>query len=157
VGATGRSRHVFNKNGSFQTTFQFRGPDLDSATDSELLVTTAQINNTLKRLTGGWAVYADSHRRRDASYPRTSWPEPLTHLLDEERRLRFEGDRHFDSSRYLTLLYLPPRDVTSRIAQWFYEGVKRRPTPTTTSSRCSQSNAMTSRIFSPAFSRNCAC
>src|SRR5471032_595772 len=60
---------VFNKNGSLQTTFCFRGPDLDSATDSELVITTAQINNTLKRLTGGWAIYADSHRRRDSAYP----------------------------------------------------------------------------------------
>src|ERR1017187_2439876 len=82
---------VFNKNGSFQTTFRFRGPDLDSATEAELVVTTAQINNTLKRLTGGWAIYADSHRRTDATYPDASWPDPLTHLLDEERRLRFQG------------------------------------------------------------------
>ena len=36
---------VFNKNGSFQTTFRFRGPDLDSATDSELVITASQINN----------------------------------------------------------------------------------------------------------------
>ena len=113
---------VFNKNGSFQTTFCFRGPDLDSATNAELVITTAQINNTLKRLTGGWALYADSHRRREASYPETTWPDPLTHLLDEERRLRFQGDHYFDSTRYLTLLYLPPRDVSDRIAQWFYEG-----------------------------------
>src|SRR5450755_1912830 len=89
---------VFNKNGSFQTTFCFRGPDLDSATDAELVITTAQINNTLKRLTGGWAIYADSLRRRDTSYPDTVWPDALTHLLDEERRLRFQGDRYFDSS-----------------------------------------------------------
>jgi type IV secretory pathway VirB4 component len=57
--------------------------------------------------------------------PRTDnaeWPDPLTHLLDEERRLRFQGDRYYDSTRYLTLLYLPPRDVTNRIAEWFYEG-----------------------------------
>src|SRR5450631_2993957 len=113
---------VFNKNGSFQTTFCFRGPDLDSATDAELVITTAQINNTLKRLTGGWAIYADSHRRREASYPDASWPDPLTHLLDEERRLRFQGDRYFDSTRYLTLIYLPPRDVSSQVAKWFYEG-----------------------------------
>src|ERR1700677_1391408 len=33
---------VFNKNGSFQSTFRFRGPDLDSATESELLVTASQ-------------------------------------------------------------------------------------------------------------------
>lgn len=113
---------VFNKNGSFQSTFCFRGPDLDSVTDAELVITTAQINNTLKRLTGGWAIYADSHRRRDASYPDTVWPDALTHLLDEERRIRFQGDRYFDSARYLTLLYLPPSDVTNRVAQWFYEG-----------------------------------
>src|SRR5450631_2039864 len=113
---------VFNKNGAFQTTFLFRGPDLDSATEAELVITTAQINNTLKRLTGGWATYADSHRRREASYPDASWPDPLTHLLDEERRLRFQGDRYFDSTRYLTLIYLPPRDVSSQVAKWFYEG-----------------------------------
>ena len=113
---------VFNKNGSFQTTFVFRGPDLDSATEAELVITTAQINNTLKRLTGGWAIYADSHRRRDASYPQAAWPDPLTHLLDEERRLRFQGDRYFASTRYLTLIYLPPGDVSSQVATWFYEG-----------------------------------
>src|ERR1700675_2946879 len=41
---------VFNKNGAFQTTFLFRGPDLDSATEAELVITTAQINNAFKRL-----------------------------------------------------------------------------------------------------------
>src|ERR1700722_2709526 len=60
---------VFNKNGSFQSSFKFRGPDLDSATQAELVIVSAQINNALKRLAGGWALYADTHRRTDASYP----------------------------------------------------------------------------------------
>ena len=59
---------------------------------------------------------------RTPRIPNAEWPDPLTHLLDEERRLRFQGDRYYDSTRYLTLLYLPPRDVTNRIAEWFYEG-----------------------------------
>ena len=113
---------VFNKNGSFQTTFRFRGPDLDSATDAELVITSARVNSILKRLTGGWAIYADSHRRTDASYPESGWPDPLTHLIDEERRLKFQGNRYFDSTQYLTLIYLPPPDVASRISSWFYEG-----------------------------------
>lgn len=113
---------VFNKNGSFQTTFRFRGPDLDSATEAELVITSSQINNTFKRLTGGWALYADAHRRGEASYPDSTWPDSLTHLLDEERRLLFQGDHYFDSTRYLTLLYLPPPDVVNKVAQWFYEG-----------------------------------
>ena len=60
--------------------------------------------------------------RRDASYPDATWPDALTHLLDEERRLLFQGDRYFDSTRYLTLVYLPPPDVANTVAQWFYEG-----------------------------------
>jgi type IV secretion/conjugal transfer VirB4 family ATPase len=113
---------VFHKNGSFQTTFAFRGPDLDSATEAELVITSSQINNTLKRLTGGWALYADAHRRREASYRESSWPDALTHLLDEERRLLFQGDNYYDSTRYLTLIYLPAPDVANKVARWFYEG-----------------------------------
>src|SRR5579862_1937254 len=81
---------VFNKNGSFQSTFVFRGPDLDSATQAELTIVSSQINNALKRLSGGWALYADTHRRRDASYGESRWPDALTHLMDEERRLLFQ-------------------------------------------------------------------
>jgi type IV secretion system protein VirB4 len=113
---------VFNKNGSFQTTFAFRGPDLDSATEAELVITSAQINNTFRRLTGGWALYADAHRRREASYPQSSWPDALTHLIDEERRVAFQGDRYFDTQRFLTLVYLPAPDVAHQVAKWFYEG-----------------------------------
>ncbi len=116
---------VFNKNGSFQTSFKFRGPDLDSATDSELVITTAQINNAFMRLRGGWAIYADSHRRPDTSYPETEWPDALTHLLDQERKILVGEANYFDSTRYLTLVYLPPPDVSNSIAQWFYEGGER--------------------------------
>ena len=41
---------VLNKNGSFQTTFRYRGPDLDSSTESELVSTSARLNNIVRRL-----------------------------------------------------------------------------------------------------------
>ena len=41
---------VLNKDGSLQRTARFRGPDLDSATESELVATTARLNNALRRL-----------------------------------------------------------------------------------------------------------
>ena len=40
---------VLNKDGSFQRTARFRGPDLDSATPAELVGTTARLNNALRR------------------------------------------------------------------------------------------------------------
>jgi type IV secretory pathway VirB4 component len=44
---------VLNKDGSFQRSAQFRGPDLDSATPAELVGTTARLNSALRRLGSG--------------------------------------------------------------------------------------------------------
>ena len=41
---------VLNKDGSFQRSLRFRGPDLDSATPAELVAVTGRLNNALRRL-----------------------------------------------------------------------------------------------------------
>ena len=41
---------ILNKDGSFQRTAKFRGPDLDSSTPAELVATTSRLNNALRRL-----------------------------------------------------------------------------------------------------------
>lgn len=48
---------ILNKDGSFQRTAHFRGPDLDSAVPSELMAVSARLNNALRRLGSGWAVF----------------------------------------------------------------------------------------------------
>ncbi|MEL6860166.1 MAG: hypothetical protein AAFO74_17415, partial [Pseudomonadota bacterium] len=47
---------VLNKDGSFQTTFRYRGPDLESSTQEELVSTMARVNNVLRRFGSGWAL-----------------------------------------------------------------------------------------------------
>jgi type IV secretion system protein VirB4 len=59
---------VLNKDGSFQRTARFRGPDLDSATQGELIATTARLNNALRRLGTGWALFVKPSGR-GGSYP----------------------------------------------------------------------------------------
>ena len=54
---------VLNKDGSFQRTARFRGPDLDSATQGELIATSARLNNALRRLGSGWALFIEAERR----------------------------------------------------------------------------------------------
>ena len=46
---------VLNKDGSFQRTLRFRGPDLESATEAELVAVAARVNNMLKRFGSGWS------------------------------------------------------------------------------------------------------
>jgi type IV secretion/conjugal transfer VirB4 family ATPase len=113
---------VLNKDGSFQRTARFRGPDLDSATPSELIATTARINNALKRLGSGWALFVEAERRPASGYPTSMFPDPLSRLIDEERRGAFESaGSHFESNYYLTATYLPPPEARARAGQLLLE------------------------------------
>ena len=113
---------VLNKDGSFQRTARFRGPDLDSATTSELIATSARLNNALRRLDSGWALFVEAERREAAEYPKSEFPEPLSWLVDEERRAAFAQVRsHYESNYHLTLLYLPPEESKARAATLLYE------------------------------------
>ncbi len=113
---------VLNKDGSFQRTVRYRGPDLDSATEAELAAAAARLNHALKRLRGGWALFAEALRRPSAHYPRSSWPNRLCALLDEERRALFEQEgAHYESDYYLTFVCLPAPETQQRVARWLFE------------------------------------
>ncbi|SLJ91151.1 conjugal transfer protein TrbE [Novosphingobium mathurense] len=102
---------VLNKDGSFQRTLRFRGPDLESATEAELVATCARANNVLKRFGSGWALHIEAERREAIGYPDSLFPDAASWLVDEERRAAFEGaGQHFESRYYLTLTFLPPPD-----------------------------------------------
>src|SRR6516164_1491111 len=67
---------VLNKDGSFQRTARFRGPDLDSATPAELVATTVRVNNALRRLGSGWAIFVEASRHAAQRYPHSELPDP---------------------------------------------------------------------------------
>ena len=114
---------VLNKDGSFQRTARFRGPDLDSATPAELVGTTARLNNALRRLGSGWAIFVEAARVPAQLYPQSTFPDPASALVDLERREAFEqAGVHFESRYYLTLLWLPPSEQAARAEGWLYEG-----------------------------------
>ena len=113
---------VLNKDGSFQRTARFRGPDLDSATQGEMIATTARLNNALRRLGSGWALFIEAERELAANYPHSDFPEALSWLVDEERRAAFEeSSQHFESSYHLTLTFLPQEESHARAAKMLYE------------------------------------
>ncbi|MGH6696319.1 conjugal transfer protein TrbE [Sphingopyxis sp.] len=114
---------VLNKDGSFQRTARFRGPDLDSATPAELVAVTARLNNALRRLGSGWAVFVEAQRVAAQDYPVSDFPDPVSELVDVERREQFrEEGAHFESFYYLTLLWMPPAEEAARAEAWLYEG-----------------------------------
>jgi len=117
---------VLNKDGSFQRTARFRGPDLDSAVPAELVAVAGRLNNAFRRLGSGWAIFVEAQRHEAASYPASRFPDAASALVDAERKADFEeAGSHFESSYFLTFCYLPPAEDAARAETWLYEGRER--------------------------------
>jgi len=115
---------VLNKDGSFQRSARFRGPDLESATASELVATTARLNNALKRLGSGWALFVEAERRPAIRYEAGIFQDPVSWLVDRERADEFASGAHFESGYILTLVYLPPPESRARASRWMIESAE---------------------------------
>ena len=113
---------VLNKDGSFQRTLRYRGPDLDSATEAELVSVTARLNNVLKRFGEGWALFFEAERFPADAYPGARFADAASWLVDQERYHAFSADgAHHESRYYLTFLYLPPPEREGRAERFLYE------------------------------------
>jgi len=117
---------VLNKDGSFQRTARFRGPDLESATPAELVAAAQRLNNALRRLGSGWALFVEASRQTAQRYPDSKFPDPVSALVDTERKAQFEEEgAHFETGYYLTFLFLPPVEQARRAESWLFEGARK--------------------------------
>jgi type IV secretion system protein VirB4 len=115
---------LLNKDGAFQRTARFRGPDLESASEAELLAASARANNVLKRFGSGWALHIEAERREALGYPDATFPDVAAWLVDEERRATFQNaGQHFESRYFLTLTFLPPPDQADNAGRLLIEQV----------------------------------
>jgi type IV secretion system protein VirB4 len=114
---------VEQKDGLLQRTIEFRGSDLQSATDAGLVGEMARLNNALKRLGSGWSVFVEAQRRQAREYPGGEFDSKVARLVDQERRRMFEAEgSHYESRYYLTLCYRPPKEQATKVFGWLFEG-----------------------------------
>ncbi len=114
---------ILNKDGSFMSVLLFRGPDLESSTEPQLVAACARLNNAFKRLGSGWALFVEARREQAQAYPSQGFfPDPLSLLIDTERRDLFGREQeHYESHYYLTIQYLPPRETVSKANKFFID------------------------------------
>src|SRR5260370_15544594 len=84
---------------------------------------TARLNNALRRLGSGWAIFVEASRHCAQDYPASQFPDPVSSLVDAERAAQFEEEgAHFESAYYLTFLLLPPAEEAARAGSFLYAG-----------------------------------
>lgn len=99
---------ILNKDGSFMTMYYYRGDDTASSTPHELNFRASQLNTALQSLGDGWVAHFDAIRTSETFYPGNNhFPDPVSQLIDDERRGWFKDATCFRTDQYLTLSYLP--------------------------------------------------
>lgn len=114
---------LLQRDGSLLAGWSYRGPDMMSAAPAEMNALSARLNSIL-RLGTGWMVQCDAIRSRAPGYPQWgSFPDPVTRVIDDERRQQFlQEDTHFESEYFFTVTCLPPIEAEERIKSWMFEG-----------------------------------
>ena len=77
-----------------------------SAAAAEMDALSARLNSVL-RLGSGWMIQCDAIRSMAPGYPEHgAFPDPITRVIDDERRQQFmQEGAHFESEYFLTLTY----------------------------------------------------
>ena len=114
---------VLMKDGAFLAAFRYRGPDLGCATQAELDALGEQLNDALLPYGDGWMFHVDAIRTPAPPYPESRFSSAVAAWIDAERRTAFQSSRpQFVSEYVLSVTYLPPKELYSRIARLFVQG-----------------------------------
>jgi len=113
---------ILQKDGLLQKTICFRGADLDSSSQSELLTYVARLNNALKRLGSGWALFIEAQRFASDDYPHSTWENAAAALVDKERELHCQASGiHYESNYFLTFVWQMPARTNKKFKELFFE------------------------------------
>ncbi|CAL7906144.1 type IV secretion/conjugal transfer ATPase, VirB4 family [Fusobacterium necrophorum subsp. funduliforme ATCC 51357] len=113
---------VYLKDGSYQTTFQFRGKDLDSCTVYELLSITSRMNNTLKQLNADWTIHVHAIRKKIKKYNKKEGIQNIPiKIIELEREEFFKSGHHYESDYYITFTWLTPTDQLQKAKSLFFK------------------------------------
>ena len=116
---------VLCKDGALIGGWHFRGPDLANATPQYQEQVSGIINTALLSLGSDYAIHVDAGRTPSRDYPHASlsaFPDPISRLIDEERRQQFErAGAHYETIQTIILTYLPPRVNESKVLALIYD------------------------------------
>src|SRR6058998_2601728 len=118
---------VLQKDGSLLAGWRYHGPDLSAATPEELNALSRQVNDALLPSTDDWMFHVDAVRQSAVAYAASAFPDPVTQLIDDERRTAYDAQatRQFETEYFLVATHLPPPDAFSRLSAFFVQGADR--------------------------------
>lgn len=110
---------IQNKDGTFMTTFAYRGPDVTMMDYAQWCLYLEGWNRLLKQLRSGWAMWADEWHEPARPYPKSRWTNPAGAFVDALRETAHNQGDLSDTDQFLTLTWQPP----SWRKQYWYDSI----------------------------------
>ena len=119
---------ILQKDGSLLAAFRYAGPDLHAATPGELNALTHNVNDALLPFGNDSMFHIDAVRRPASAYAADVFPDPVTQLIDDERRAayRLRASQWFETEYFWTVTHLPPAEAFTRLTQLFVQSTDDR-------------------------------
>jgi len=118
---------IINKDGAFLISYQFRAPDIHSATPGELDALANSVNRAMTQLDDGWMIHVDELRVPSTEYPDKSqshFKSDIADQVDYIRRIQYQSEgSHFENLQYLTFVWKFPLPLVKTTKHWFVEGL----------------------------------
>ena len=114
---------VLGKGGELISTYRYRGPDMQCASNAEIDFLRRRVNDMVKKLSAGWMIHCTTLRTESVEYDDNgAFPDPVTRAIEDERvrQYRTEG-AHYENDYYITFTYLPDPILVNRIKAFAYE------------------------------------
>lgn len=123
---------ILNKDGSLMAAWYYLGQDLATVSINERNRISTQVNSALLRLGSEWCLHQDVIRVESKKYPRpeeSHFPDFITRLIDEERRMQFESEgKHYENIYTITLTYLPEKEKQAKLGEMMYDDSSKQKT-----------------------------
>ena len=118
------SATVLHKDGAFSAHFAYVAEDVDSSTSDILDGNARAVKQAIATLDDGWMLETNLVSEPDQRYlVPTDFPDPVSQLIDDARRFRFESENNlFKSTCYLSLTQAPVDIIAQKLSRALSEG-----------------------------------
>lgn len=127
---------IMQSDGALLCGWTYQGADMQGATVHERNVLSQHLNDALMPFTDGWMFHVDAIRRPASDYADPGFfPDPVSHLIDEERRRKYVGQQQrssdgsgaargglFETDYVLVATFLPASGAYDQIGRFFVRG-----------------------------------
>lgn len=122
---------VLHKCDSLSRHFTYIAPDLNSSTDPELDHHAKTWSNTLQMLGNGWMIETNIiSTPLKGDKPSRDFPEIVSAILDDERRLQLQQGHYFQSTYILSITYKPEKMLDMKLRHFAVENNNQAPNDT---------------------------